>query len=1092
MHKLRVATTVLLMLAGWGCFAPQARAQTTIVIGNSTTTPTVDGSYASFPLEYGDAAIASFQSHGFPVTAYFKHTDTDLYICLRGLIPPAAAVQRGPNAVVYVDRVNAGGTIAHSDCLALSISYRGDVLATRGSGTAFNGPALPPSQYSVARQISIEPDEWSAEFRISRAALGGGSWNRDIRIAVAQQWVDRAGDDYGWPAGLLWTAPQTWAIGRLTADTTPGSVNLRAFALEVTQAIQDFNQTVPLVSGKRTFAQLRVDSTAVRGNVTARLIASRGGTRLEPALIPINPGGSIVAVPTPNFSRLNDSLLFELPTEWTVDGALFLRAELNPLRNPAESDYTDNAISRSVTFASTSTLRATLRNITYTKRNGPDFADVQAREFDLDMFESQLRRMYPVGQVNLIRRPLAFIGESAFTRDIYNAAGFLNGLLAANRVVDGSGRRKEIGMVTDLGGFMRGLTPWGGFGDAAWETSTPTGSMTFGWDFDGSFGDWYGLHELGHALGRPHVGRLFTEFGCGAYWDAFMEAYPYENGWIGTVGFGPNPRFLGFDAGDAGLNLPARVYPGNWHDVMSYCDHQWISDFNYTRIRTYINDHFGPTFRAASAGEASRMSGDFLYVYGLIDRGQQTATFPILSREPSVSELPPATPGDYTLELQDETGAVLSSLPCTPVVDLENPNTGIVVQVVPFMPGTRRIALRFSGSGKIIGTASASANPPTVSDLAHDGGFNIPSNARVSLRWGSSDADGDSLQFTLKYSHDGGIQWRTLVAGISSNNFTLDARELEGTRGALSGYFQVVANDGVNTARTESQKFSVGGKAPQVRVANPANPSVFSYGQCVAFEASAQDFEDGSLEGSAIRWTSSLNGFIGAGRIVTPCFLAPGRHLISAAATDSDGQVGLATVEVIIRDDLTDTTPHELVMDLNPTPVLLSGVAGLGISEAQRLSIRTSSEKSQAWSAGSEDSWIRLDATHGTTPAEITVRGDTTGMRPDDVRVGHITVSIPEAVNSPQTVLVRLRALSPPTQPPLTIRLVRGKQKEDEIIVSWPVGFDQFRLQGSVDPSNPVSWVDINAPIVVAGNENTVSIRPIFVPPMRFFRLFRE
>ena len=53
-------------------------------------------------------------------------------------------------------------------------------------------------------------------------------------------------------------------------------------------------------------------------------------------------------------------------------------------------------------------------------------------------------------------------------------------------------------MVADNAGFMRGCA----VGVVA---SGPTGTSDWGWDFDGTYGDWYGGHELGHTYGRGHA-----------------------------------------------------------------------------------------------------------------------------------------------------------------------------------------------------------------------------------------------------------------------------------------------------------------------------------------------------------------------------------------------------------------------------------------------------------------------------------------------------------------------------------------------------------------------------------------------------------
>jgi len=70
------------------------------------------------------------------------------------------------------------------------------------------------------------------------------------------------------------------------------------------------------------------------------------------------------------------------------------------------------------------------------------------------------------------------------------------------------------------------------------------------------------LHEVGHTMGRSHVG-------CGGP-SGVDPNYPYAGGGIGV---------WGYDA-VAGTLLAPSAYT----DIMGYCDDQWISDYQYSAI----------------------------------------------------------------------------------------------------------------------------------------------------------------------------------------------------------------------------------------------------------------------------------------------------------------------------------------------------------------------------------------------------------------------------------------------------------------------------------------------------------------------------
>jgi hypothetical protein len=114
--------------------------------------------------------------------------------------------------------------------------------------------------------------------------------------------------------------------------------------MEITQAIQNFADAVPLVQDKTTF--VRVYPTVKGGNsrVGARLRGFRGGAELPGS--PLKPLYPFTTVHTGGFQRsaLNDSFNFVLPREWR-SGNVSLQAEINFDRAVPETDYTNNVFS---------------------------------------------------------------------------------------------------------------------------------------------------------------------------------------------------------------------------------------------------------------------------------------------------------------------------------------------------------------------------------------------------------------------------------------------------------------------------------------------------------------------------------------------------------------------------------------------------------------------------------------------------------------------------------------------------------------------------------------------------------------------------
>jgi len=69
------------------------------------------------------------------------------------------------------------------------------------------------------------------------------------------------------------------------------------------------------------------------------------------------------------------------------------------------------------------------------------------------------------------------------------------------------------------------------------------------------------------------------------------------------------------------------------------------------------------------------------------------------------------------------------------------------------------------------------------------------------LTWTASDDDGDALNFTVDYSQDGGAHWQTIGSGITTTRLLVDGARLAG---ATQAKFRIIATDGVNTGRDDS------------------------------------------------------------------------------------------------------------------------------------------------------------------------------------------------------------------------------------------------------------------------------------------------
>jgi len=89
-------------------------------------------------------------------------------------------------------------------------------------------------------------------------------------------------------------------------------------------------------------------------------------------------------------------------------------------------------------------------------------------------------------------------------------------------------------------------------------------------------------------------------------------------------------------------------------------------------------------------------------------------------------------------------------------------------------------------------------------------------------------------------------------------------------------------------------------QAPSATITSPTDGASVDEFTAVSFQGSAADPEDGALTGSALVWTSSLDGAIGTGASFSRSDLTAGSHVITLTATDADGRAGTATVDLVV------------------------------------------------------------------------------------------------------------------------------------------------------------------------------------------------
>lgn len=476
-------------------------------------------------------------------------------------------------------------------------------------------------------------------------------------------------------------------------QTQSGTPNLDIAAMYIIQSVQQLDNSVRLVANRDAVARvyLRGSRTGI-GASGVRVRVFQGNTLLQTLQANVNP--------TLTVDETCCSANIAIPGSLIRAGVSIL-ADADPANAIAESNETDNTFPLSGTPMALNVTTVSDFNITLVPVR-------QIRSNQLGVISSTvmntLRSIWPLGTINVRTRTTPLAIDYTLVSGSFDEWGFL--------VRDMELARRADPQAQYYYGLVRVTYQSGVVGLAGGIPALSSVGVDEGSSFGAAEAKLTLAHEIGHTLGLRHAP-------CGGAAGP-DPAFPFTDGRSGAFGM------------DIASGNVVKIPSG--HDIMSYCDNQWVSVYNYRNVFDLRarNPNGVPAGLAADGAPTS-----VLMVSGAVDSqaaridGSFAMTAAPTKNDPT---------GRFVLEGFAANGKVLFSHRFTPfAVSDGKPGDEAFVVGVPVSAAVSAEVVRVearevNGSRKGVRVKSATAQAASNNLISATRG----TSGKLSLRWSTS------------------------------------------------------------------------------------------------------------------------------------------------------------------------------------------------------------------------------------------------------------------------------------------------------------------------------------------------------------------